>query len=394
MSAGITQLVAKGVQDSHLTGDPEISFFRSHYKRHTNFAMFTEEQQKVGSISGGSIMTVRIDRTGDLLQGIYVTKTINGVGAPFADNAALDTKPEYSNIFDHVDLMIGGQVVDTWWPEFGQYMQPELLATQESQYNLTDTTLAPYSFIPISYWFSGNPQSFLPLVALQYHEVELRVVFSEKVNGITNSHGNINTTAGHNLHFWGRYISLDDEERKFMTQTTANLLITQIQRQPAHNTDLQEFSFTHPIKFLCARGKQTKPGGSGQVPVLDVSAYNSTNTSIVLQVNGTDLSRPMFSSPHFTQISKYYSSRYGQLAPRTTDKSVAGIATWTYQVFLYPFCLDTSSYQPTGTLNFSRVDNAAFRATPGGLSLVDDLYGVNYNILRIQNGMGGLVYAN
>ena len=39
MSGGIIQLVATGIQDVHLTGNPEISFFRSNYRRHTHFAM-------------------------------------------------------------------------------------------------------------------------------------------------------------------------------------------------------------------------------------------------------------------------------------------------------------------------------------------------------------------
>lgn len=391
MSAGITQLIAKGVQDSHLTGDPEISFFRSSYKRHTNFAMYTEEQQKIGAIGNDGLMTVRIERTGDLLQGLYVTKTASGSGDVFDQSGGVNQVTEFSNLFDHVDLMIGGQVVDTWWPDFGQYIAPQLTSTSQSQYNITDGSRAPFSHIPISFWFTGNPQGFLPLVALQYHDVELRIIFSSKVT--TGAGGNINTSSGDNLHFWGKYISLDEEERKFMTEKSVNLLITQVQRQPASNEKIHEFNFTHPIKFLATKGSQASPAW-GSNPGRNTSAYNSDTTTITLQVNGTALSRPMFSSPHLTQVTKYYNSRYGQLVPPGYGDGTEPVKVWTSDVFLYPFCLDTNSYQPTGTLNFSRVDNATFKVESGDNTFVDDLYGVNYNILRIQNGMGGLVYAN
>ena len=57
-----------------------------------------------------------------------------------------------------------------------------------------------------------------------------------------------------------------------------------------------------------------------------------------------------------------------------------------------PFCLDTSKLQPTGTLNFSRLDSA--RIVNDLNDCDDDIYAVNYNVLRIENGMGGLLYSN
>jgi len=62
------------------------------------------------------------------------------------------------------------------------------------------------------------------------------------------------------------------------------------------------------------------------------------------------------------------------------------------KLFFYPFCLESGKLQPTGNLNFSRLDSA--RLVNDKASNVDDIYAVNYNVLRIENGMGGLLYSN
>jgi hypothetical protein len=72
MSGGIAQLVAVGAQDAHLVGNPEVSFFRSSYKRHTNFSHVVDRQVIQGNPSNGGMSTIRFERKGDMLGYVYL----------------------------------------------------------------------------------------------------------------------------------------------------------------------------------------------------------------------------------------------------------------------------------------------------------------------------------
>jgi hypothetical protein len=154
-----------------------------------------------------------------------------------------------------------------------------------------------------------------------------------------------------------------------------------------------DLNFSHPVKFLAAAAGATFDSGLDSINDNENGdAFNSNDTRVRLQINGTDVNKGYFSNPHFTTCTRYYSSPHGnQYKPgmgNDTHRSQYG-----YVAFLYPFCLDTSKFQPTGTLNFSRVDNARFIAD-GVDTFTADLFACNYNILKVQNGMGGLMYAN
>ena len=119
-------------------------------------------------------------------------------------------------------------------------------------------------------------------------------------------------------------------------------------------------NFNHPIKYLVAKENR------------------GASTKLKLQINGTDVGDYKTIIPHFTSAPIYYHTSAGNC---TADN-----------VTLVPFCLDTSKLQPTGSLNFSRLDSARIVSDNGVFA--KDVYAVNYNILRIENGMGGLMYSN
>ena len=102
------------------------------------------------------------------------------------------------------------------------------------------------------------------------------------------------------------------------------------------------------------------------------------SNKIKLQINGTDVADYKYAAPHFTRVASYYH------VPFLDDNDD--------DLFLFPFCIDTSKLQPTGSVNFSRLDSA--RITSQSDNLTSDIYAVNYNILAVQNGMAGLMYAN
>ena len=102
MSGGIAQLVAVGAQDVHLVGKPEVSFFRSTYKRHTNFSQTVERQVIQGNVSNNGMSTVRFERKGDMLGYVYLVHN-DGTKTKHYSQADWLTK------IAKVELLVGGQ---------------------------------------------------------------------------------------------------------------------------------------------------------------------------------------------------------------------------------------------------------------------------------------------
>jgi hypothetical protein len=177
MSGGIVQLVATGVQDAHLSGNPEVSFFRSNYKRHTHFASSVERMLIQGQPTPAGISTIRIERKGDLLSYTYFTaKDSTGMTR---------TDLDWSHIIDRVELLIGGQVVDLQDPFFTYNIDPVCLASTFSQRHIPQSvSLAnnDNAFYPLKFFFCKEWQTALPLIALQYHDVEIRITWGTKLS--------------------------------------------------------------------------------------------------------------------------------------------------------------------------------------------------------------------
>ena len=363
MSGGIAQLVAVGAQDAHLVGQPEVSFFRSNYKRHTNFAQTVERQVIQGNPSAGGMSTVRFERKGDMVGYVYITPTKSAIAHKL-------TPAEWINAISKVELLIGGQVIDEQTSEFSQYMAPTILAQ-----NLTKSTSGfaevQSKFYPLRFSFCENAQTAIPLIALQYHDVELRITWGSNLYAAT-------------YEVFSQFIHLDTDERTALSSTPQNMLITQTQKAVSSASKTQELNFNHPIKCLVA-GKATS------------LAIAADANKMKLQINGTDVADFKYVDPHYTAVTSYYHTTSSK-AHALLGQSAHGSQHFEQpsgendHFFLYPFCLDTSKVQPTGSLNFSRLDSA--RLVNDTANSDDDIYAVNYNILRIENGMGGLMYSN
>jgi hypothetical protein len=356
MSGGIAQLVAIGAQDAHLVGQPEISFFRSTYKRHTNFSQTVERQVIQGNVSNNGMSTIRFERKGDLLNYVYLVPN-NG--------SATQVVADWRTVISKVELLIGGQVIDEQDSTYSTLIAPTLSATSSSKSVAGGLYggAVDSSFYPLRFAFCENWQTALPLIALQYHDVELRITWG--------------AAAADNDFKWdvyANYAYLDTNEREYFASTPQNMLITQTQKATASGAKIQEINFNHPVKYLAA---------AHGTAVNILGATNGVDNKIKLQINGTDVSDFKFGNPNFSVIPLYYHTPY-------TTSAIA--APTVEKLFLMPFCLDTSKLQPTGTLNFSRLDSA--RIVNDLNDCNDDIYAVNYNVLRIENGMGGLLYSN
>ena len=353
MSGGIAQLVAVGAQDVHLVGQPEVSFFRSTYKRHTNFSQTVERQVIQGNVSNGGMSTVRFERKGDMLNYVYLVPNTGTATVAVAD---------WRTVISKVELLIGGQLVDEQDSTYSTLIAPTLSATSSSKSVAGDLYGGSTNerFYPLRFAFCENWQTAIPLIALQYHDVELRITW-----------GAAAADSSKKWDVYANYAYLDTQEREMFASQPQNMLITQVQKAIASNAKIQELNFNHPVKYLAASN------------VTAVNMCLDTNRT-KLQINGTDVADFKFANPHFTSVPLYYHTSHGNSTPGGVAGGVG--------LFTYPFCLETGKLQPTGTLNFSRLDSA--RIVNDTLVNTEDIYAVNYNILRVENGMGGLLYSN
>jgi hypothetical protein len=344
MSAGVVQLIAIGAQDKFIVGDPQISFFSSTFKRHANFSQSIEKQTIHGAVKNNSMSSVQFERSGDLLSYVYFTMDDN--------TEALDTQ-RWDNIVDKVELLIGGSVIDTQDAVFTENIAVDTFAQNVSRSAQgTHPGISARSFFyPLRFFFCEAPQSALPLVALNYHNVELRIYWGSDA---TNK----------NIEAFANYIYLDNEERSQVISRKHDMLITQVQKNIPSGTNLPELTFSHPVKFIASSNTTNN------------SALTSVTNKVKLNINGVDLSNYRWGKPHFIDVTHYYHTNF-VVSP---------------DFFLYPFCISTSSHQPTGTLNFSRLTSAKILSE--SMDILDPIYAVNYNILRVENGLAGLLYAN
>ena len=373
MGGGLMQLVAYGAQDIYLTGNPQITFFKVVYRRHTNFAVESIEQTINGSVGDGSKVSVTIARNGDLLHRIYIELSDISDGA----DAGFDT-------IDYVEVEVGGQVIDK---HYGQWMKIwcDLTHGTDKKTMLNNMlcnstgcgcgTKSNKSYIPLQFWFCRNPGLALPLIALQYHEVKLNIKFC----GL---HQLVVPVINVGAEVWCDYIFLDTDERRIFAQVSHEYLIEQVQYNKGVRFDKSvqtKLRFNHPVKELIWQSRAT-----------GACCYTTAGTpnvcSALLQLNGHDRFRKR-TGEYFRTVQRY--EHHSGSAVAATACVNAG------DIYMYSFALKPEEHQPSGTCNFSRIDNAVLHVDKtGSVSEVLDVYAINYNVLRIMSGMGGLAYSN
>ena len=450
------QLVAYGAQDVYLTGNPQITFFKVVYRRHTNFSREVIEQTFSGTAAAGKQISVTISRNGDLVHKLYVeTKATTSASGTVAANLG-------HSMFNEIELEIGGQTIDRIW---GHWMEvwARLTVPNEtgvvaplngsgqptraiikggtdeftfpSGTNLSGTTadggssyfpitryqqmaggagvctgkwlnsasavmntqpIPPLS-VPLPFWFCRNAGNALPLIALQYHEVKLKIQFSNRL------------IAAMDPQVWAEYIYLDTSERRRFAQGSHEYLIEQLQRVEQNlkqgSTETMDLNFNHPVKelvFASAFTSSNTVGLNGHLP-----GWADAGTQVTLKLNGHDRFNAQRRFDYFSRTQIYehhtgpgnlYLAAEGAPFGSASDVSLGSAAPKYDQIGVYSFALKPEEHQPSGTCNFSRIDST--RLTFSGVkahgteTVPMTVYAVNYNVLRIMSGMGGLAYSN
>lgn len=381
MGGGLMQLVAYGAQDVYLTGNPQITFFKVVYRRHTNFACESIEQTFNGSVSFGRKVTATISRNGDLITNCWVEA-----------NMPETTGGAYVNSVGHallksVELEIGGQRIDKHYADWLEIWS-ELTLPEEKRAGYkhmtakADTTVLTFTggklYVPLVFFFNRNPGLALPLIALQYHEVKINIEFEEK-SKLLGSGASITDELEASLYV--DYVYLDTDERRRFAQVSHEMLIEQLQftgdESISTGSNKIRLNFNHPVKELLWVVKDPSQAD-------DPFSYTDENgvepiRRAKLQLNGHDRFSERDGS-YFRLVQPY------QHHTRVPSK----------HVYSYSFALKPEEHQPSGTCNFSRIDNATLNLDCNTLDAdaVLKVYAVSYNVLRVMSGMGGLNFSN
>jgi len=419
MGGGLLQLVAYGAQDVYLTGNPQITFFKVVYRRHTNFAIEAIQQTFNGNPGYGNTVNCQISRNGDLINRMYLQ-----VEVPPVKTGETDTYVNYLGLrlLKSVVIEIGGQQIDKHYSDW-MYIWNELSLPTGKRYaydkmvgaDTGDTTSSTTTlYVPLEFWFCRNVGLALPLIALQYHEVKVKIEFEQLSNCIVDSDGGTSADTGNfselkDISLWVDYIFLDTDERRRFAQLSHEYLIEQLQFTGTETlgtgSTRVKLNFNHPCKELVwvakAKGTTLRNARWYDYSDMDVKDDNAVVPNdkaknpfedAILQLNGND------------RFAIRKGSYFNLVQPYQHHTNV----TANPGINVYSFALKPEDHQPSGTLNMSRIDTATLMVTTVDKMQIlinrstdktmdysgINIYAVNYNVLRILSGMGGLAYSN
>ena len=302
MGGGLMQLVSYGAQDIYISGNPQITFWKILYKRHTNFAVESIEVTFNGQADFNKRVTAVINRNADLMYKTYVQVVLPQITLGSGGTTGLtggNAGFRWLNYIGHrllkqVEVEIGGQRIDR---QYGDWMQIwTQLSTEagtvkaldslignthdlvlmkrangialDATCSSTETTIscipragtpAKTLYIPLQFWFCRNPGLAIPLIALQYHEVRINVDFETWQNcqyaeSTVGAPTAVNAQSLAAASLYVDYVYLDTEERRRFAQQSHEYLIEQVQYTGAESitssSNKIQLNFNHPVKEL------------------------------------------------------------------------------------------------------------------------------------------------
>jgi len=460
---------------------------------------------------GSKTVTATIARTGDLICRMYLEMRYSG-GSPGIAKAA-DGGSDSTKIITHqptpcrihnpghtsislASLTIGGQEVDK---QHGEWMELYTQLTERNSAALLGTVgksngtkfqnmsnaggVAPGPYfrdsrytVPLGFWFCRNPGLALPLIALQFHEVKVKIEWNDGIwgsdtapkvpanstiekyylkglptnftaedmvtymttdktlTGVADVGGSPGTTTGsvpfNNTtsngtgilksetdlgQLWVDYIYLDTDERQRFSQVTHEYLIEQVHKEGPSDGTRVAIELSHPVKEIVFTGAYNKVTGalgpidaasqitdltdaSNQVQMrLTLNGHDRFGQRYLTYFTRTQLWQHHTGTPVTGSVPTMTSTTSGQVITSGDNRgsevvSTAGVGNHAGKnIGVYSFAIKPEEHQPSGSCNFSRIDRAALHFTK---KVNINIFAVNYNILRITNGMGGLAYSN
>ena len=434
MTGGLLQLSANGAQDLYLTGNPQITFFVGVYRRYTNFAIQNIPQYFNGNADFGQKVYCQVDRIGDLINQVFLrVKLPSLIPYNYTDDNGNLIEYYWINsvgqaLIKIIEIEIGGVIIDR---QYGLWMQiwsdltvpvgkrlgfNQMIGQSENPINLNNN-VALNLYIPLYFWFCRNIGLSLPLIAIQSQEVRFNVTFRNYDELIISSNGSKINTDNNSLQITQTnldidYIFLEDEERKIFAKNNHQYLIEQLQvyatsltsnglRQdptdPNKMTRIPDLTqnifldFNHPVKELFWIIQNTTvlssyPYGGNEWFNFSTQSYKNG------KVNGTD---PMLKAKILFEGQELFDTKdaiyFRTVIPYQRHTNVPNNF-----IYVYSFSTNPEDFQPSGSCNFSRIDNQQlyFEISDQLIQPIITVFAVNYNILNISGGMCGIEYVN
>lgn len=438
MGGGLIQLIATGEQDQFLTGDPQITFFKSVYKRHSNFSMEVKNQIFSGGVNFGSLNSCLIHKDGDLIADIILKINLGSLNQKTNNNVCVkdlnmkcpcnecnkSTSFSWVNsighaIIEYVELEIGGYTVDKQYGEWFEIWS-ELTQNHEKRYGYNELIgkkdyggFDVNSFndemellVPLNFWFCKNIGLAIPCLAITNHDIKFNVKWRQFdqlwISDDVNAEPNI---PSFNASLLIDFIYLDLNERKKFSEKNHIYLIEQVQSNgdyffnKSNKNPIIKLNFFHPVKeVVWAVQRADNLIRSDNNEINEDFSYgndwfnfsNNKNFSYsgmvdifdtaLFQFNGTD--RMIALPAKYFRLYQPY--KYHTKIPHNF-------------VYSYSFSLRPEEIQPTGTCNFSCFDNARMVLNMNSKEIKSDyiikIYATNYNLLVITKGMVGLGFS-
>ena len=411
MASGRVILSTTGIQDEFLTGEPQMTYFLKQFKRHTRFAMETAENPIDGTIDFGNNLSAIIPRKGDIIRNLSVKIELSDITADTGTPVYTDSIGHA--LIEYCDLVIGGQTIERIT---GEYMEifSELCVSnsqQDAYYYLVgksrnqtvdggNNTGRRVYIVTLPFYFFRNNQLGIPLYSIYRQEVELKFKFRKLREVVINADNNNNPySSTDNIEasilrsgILTEYIYLTDEEKNYIKARPTDYVIEQLQLsrgviEDTENSKTFKLNFTNPVKeiYIVVQSQDTQdnndwfnfddprqPNNSNSfIETLQLEF----NNEIMVSKDVADRLYLLYAQPmyHHTRVPKR-------------------------NIYSYSFALRPEDPEPTGQVNMSRIINKLLKvelATYGGSDNRNiRIYAKNYNVLRIQDGLAGLIFID
>ena len=462
MTGVLVELAARGAQDAYLVGSPTVTFFKSVHKKHSNFAVECIKVGLEGAPGWGRGVKAKLSRAGDLVGKVYIHTKLDKLTDtdPVTDDPSARWCDQVGfAMLEDVRLSIGGQLIDRI---SGRSMQigAELGLSGQQNLAMDEMVLGRASvtrtfqadqqqelFVPLDFFFCNNNGLALPLISLQYHEVDISFdiapfadVVDTLVEGFDTHSAQIASVqaSGHGkileCDLCCNYIYLDADERKRFARMNHEYLISQTQHHGMTNIDSVgangreeriELNFNHPVKELQwvvspASGikeqkdamnlaDQAEAVPAGQVSPPNAPTYRTQHTFVYGQGDLAPQSNLKADVKQFQEpVSEakislnghdrydYMSGLYHRVVQPYEKHTSVPDQEQAQMIYMYSFALQPEEHQPSGTCNFSRIDRPQLHLRLKTCASSQELrvYARSYNVLRVMSGMAGLAYSN
>ena len=436
MGGGIMQMI-KSNKSNFIIGNPQMTFFKSVYKRHTNFAMETIEVVMNSYPTVNETITTAIvpKNAGDLLENLFYDVKLTGNAHAAAGSGYLNwmNGTGYAYIKE-VSLLIGNQEIEKHYSEWYDIwneltdidLKEHLLVNKwndkKSYYNnsivANGGTQDPVQlYVPLKFFFCRNAGLSIPLIALQYEDIKIKTMF-RKLDFLINAQYTAATaTQTPDVKLFANYIYLDEVERRIFTQKPHEYLIEQIQHNGKvtldDNSGIHELNFNNLVKeliWVCKSKnvEETAPTVSAATAVLSnvegtsvekgndyfnyTSPFGSGSSPKNLEFLGNQESPEPFGTLSISidgneRFSAQKASYFRAVQPFYHHSKVPQKHIYCYSFALYP-----EKHQPSGFCDFTKFKNIkiTFNNPISNANLL--VFAIGYNVLRIAEGKAGLAY--